>query len=112
MPAASRGGRFLWGAPVAEGALRTVDGRHPLARVRNRSKFGRGGHEARWLSLTHLGSRLCTAAFETIGFGEERRRGAREIVQVMNFAPSMTLGEASAPKPQPKVQRWNSSAAF
>jgi len=62
--------------------------------------------------VTHLGRRLCTAAFETIGFGEERRRGAREIVQVMNFAPSMTLGEASAPKPQPKVQRWNSSAAF
>ena len=73
------------------------------------------GHAARIIDLsrlTHLGSRLCTAAFETIGFGEERRRGAREIVQVMNFAPSMTLGEASAPKPQPKVQRWNSSAAF
>ena len=33
----------------------TVDGRRRLARVRNRSKFRRAGHEARWLSLTLTG---------------------------------------------------------
>src|SRR3984893_8024530 len=45
----------FWGAPVAGGDAATVDGRHRLARVRNRSKFRRGGHEARWLSRTPTG---------------------------------------------------------
>jgi len=62
----------FWGAPVAEGALRTVDGRHPLARVRNRSKFGRGGHEARWLSLTHM--RVRQESWQRTG-GESPSRG-------------------------------------
>jgi hypothetical protein len=43
--------------PPPRGALRTVDDRHALAHVRNRSKSRRGGHEARWLSLTHSGCR-------------------------------------------------------
>ena len=56
MTAAGPGVRFLV-STGRRGALRTVDGRHALARVRNRSKFRRGDHEARWLSLTHSGPR-------------------------------------------------------
>jgi hypothetical protein len=37
----------FWGALVAGARGRTIDGRHALARARNRSKFRRGGHEAR-----------------------------------------------------------------
>jgi hypothetical protein len=35
-----------------------VDGRASSPGVRNRSKFGRAGHEARWLSLTLNGHLL------------------------------------------------------
>ena len=44
----------FWGAAVAEGGAATIDGRHALACVRNRSKFRRGGHKAQWLSLTDV----------------------------------------------------------
>ena len=42
----------FWGAPVAGWGGRTVDGRHRLARVRNRSTPRRAGNEARWISLS------------------------------------------------------------
>jgi hypothetical protein len=50
-PSAVASGR--WGAPVAGVMWPNRRWTRRLARVRNRSKFRRGGHEARWLSLTH-----------------------------------------------------------
>jgi hypothetical protein len=69
---------------------------HRLSRVRNRSKFRRGGHEARWLSLTHSGKiqpRASICDFCTFS------RGSRQSHQFQSIgnSPKPVRGERDSP---------------
>ena len=79
--ATRRGDRFFWGAPVARARGRTVDGRHPLARVRNRSKF-------RWRPRSSVGTPADIRSFCCLAYCEVKI--AFGIMPWMPLVPSTT----------------------